>query len=150
MSFMRLTVAYLVLLAIAATTTACSSADSSRAGRSTSTSATSDGAMPYSTWQPTPHASYKAAGISGTLALDSNGCVRLCGADGSLIVLLWPVGYVSRTVGAVVEVVSPRGTTVAKIGDAFSAGGGYVARAPAGQRCAPTSGGWEINQDLPT
>jgi hypothetical protein len=63
--------------------------------------------------------------------------------------LLWPAGYVTRTVGGVVEIISPNGTTVAKVGDTFGTGGGYIEGPPAGQRCAPAGGAWEINQDLP-
>jgi hypothetical protein len=66
-----------------------------------------------------------------------------------MTVLLWPAGYVTRTVDGVVEVVSPKGTTVTKVGDTFTPSGGYVERAPAGQRCAPAGGAWEINQNLP-
>ncbi len=120
----------MVLLSIAASTAACSSAVSPDANRSASPPVASDGAVPYSTWLPTPHASYKAGAVEGTLALDSNGCVRLREGAGSLIVLLWPAGYLTRTVGGMVEIVSPNGTTVAKTGDAFHAGGGYVGRAP--------------------
>jgi len=111
-----------VLLSIAASTAACSSAVSPDANRSASPPVASDGAVPYSTWLPTPHASYKAGAVEGTLALDSNGCVRLREGAGSLIVLLWPAGYLTRTVGGMVEIVSPNGTTVAKTGDAFHAG----------------------------
>jgi hypothetical protein len=149
MNLTRVSSAWVVSLSIAAITAACSSATSPSANRSASPPAASDEAVPYSTWLPTPHASYKAAEVEGTLASDSSGCVRLRAPDGSLIVLLWPAGYVTRTVDGVVEIASPNGTTVAKTGDAFHAGGGYVGRAPAGQRCAPTNGGWEINQDLP-
>jgi len=60
-------------LLIAGVTVACSSAASPSANRSVSPQVASDGAVPYSTWLPTPHSSYRTALLEGTLALDSTG-----------------------------------------------------------------------------
>ena len=60
-----------------------------------------------------------AAELQGELAVDDGSSLTVHGKR-----ILWPMGYVGRVRGDVIEVLDPAGLVVARTGDVISVGGG--------------------------
>jgi hypothetical protein len=102
-----------------------------------------------SEWKPGDDA--MTATVTGQLALDDNGCLRLETKDGGSVYLVWPADYEATAQRAdQLLVYDPDRDIVARSGDTIQLGGGSVDVGQyAGQQCAPSSGQVFLVQSLP-
>lgn len=150
----RLLAAMLSCAIVAACTHSARRSDPARSGSTPTESRSPTGNhLATSSWAPTPSASYMGAPVSGVLAVESDGCIRLHEsgpAAGAPITLLWPRGFTqTQNGGDVPRIVSPGGEVVAQVGDPFSTVGGYVHVEAGSQLCITSNDAFEINQVLP-
>lgn len=64
-----------------------------------------------------------AALAMGTLAIESASGLGLDTGEGRVLPVIWPFGYTARTEGAVVVLVDPAGTAIARVGQLVDVGG---------------------------